>query len=321
MSMTAVTPNSGFLRLREGIFDHLRDGRMHPVAFAIYLVILHQCDWRAGIWLGSAWRLYDSLGQTIKRKTIQDNIARLCRAGYLKSLRGVGRRGNYYVLVNKYRPTIGELIGYELNVGKSTSLKDLVFDSVIESGVTTNWRWTDGRLTTNCGRTDGRPYQDVQDLQDCKISRLEEVVDETKAAITKNQNPAQNQDQNLPAMDKADKLLLQEMRRIWDCYGWVTYNFRPEHHDQALAFARQYGYDEFLDAYEYWTYYDSRDQIKTGKDDDENLTFQLPKFLSQVEHYVEEAKKDRKFLLGLPDAGKRVRFCPQAGHPDTAIAS
>jgi len=137
----------GFTAIRHGIFDHLRDGRMHPTMLAIYVLILHQCDWRSGLWLGSAYRVFDSFGQTIELRTIRDNLKRLYKSGYLKSFRKKGRRGNYYVAINKYRPTVGVLRGRQLNTDKSTSPKDLFYEVRSEDVVTASQECTDDAVT------------------------------------------------------------------------------------------------------------------------------------------------------------------------------
>jgi hypothetical protein len=290
----------GFLAIRRGIFSHLQDGRMTPVMYAIYSVILDQFDWSSGVWLGSTHRLFDSLGQKTDRSTIKDNLARLYKLGYLKSLRKSGRRGNYYVLINAWRPTVGNLKGYELNTDRSTSLDDLFFEFLPDSRLNVTCRFRDGRLTVSRRSPDGRPYQDnqdTQDAQDCKNSReVAGVVEQSFPSCDPESKPTGN-----------DESILLEVRQLYEEHSCESYNDTAQQKQKILSYARQYGPDAFLNAFELWARWDASDQCKTK---DGTLTFPLVKFLDPpaVENYIQKARgKDARFVKRTQKYGQEIK--------------
>jgi hypothetical protein len=52
-----MTLANGFMPLRRGVFEHLRDGRMCPTDFTCFAYIIGQADTRSGVWIGSAGAL------------------------------------------------------------------------------------------------------------------------------------------------------------------------------------------------------------------------------------------------------------------------
>ncbi|MGA8621498.1 MAG: hypothetical protein WB660_23605, partial [Candidatus Sulfotelmatobacter sp.] len=67
-----------------------------------------------------------------------------------------------------------------------------------------------------------------------------------------------------------DEAILKEIREIWHRKTYETYNDNPKQQQQILTFARQYGPDAFLNAFEEWAG-ESDEQIRLK--DGSNLTF------------------------------------------------
>jgi hypothetical protein len=155
----------GFLALRTGLFEHLQAGRMTAAMFPIYVVLLHQANWQTGVWNGNAHRIYHALGGTQDLSSIRKNLAKLCRQLYVKSFHFQGNRGNYYVLINRYKPSFGELKGKVLNAEKSTSWKRPVYEYESEEEVSVLSQGSDEDVRRMSKGSQRPPYQDVQDFE------------------------------------------------------------------------------------------------------------------------------------------------------------
>lgn len=116
---------SGFLQLRRGIFEHLRDGRLTHMEALALIYILTQADTRTGVWSGSAGALAGELG--LRPRTARDLLERLSGGGYLKRFPVAGRHSCYPILIHKYQISTGEHNGEQLNAIASASKSDLRF--------------------------------------------------------------------------------------------------------------------------------------------------------------------------------------------------
>jgi hypothetical protein len=237
ISQDSIHPE-GFLAVNRTIFDHVRSGKLHPTAFGMYTFILQECDWGTGVWWGSAHRLVEDFGHTAELRTIRDNLARLFKLGFLKSLRRKGRRGNYFVLINKYRPTVGVLRGYELNADESIDLQTLVYNSRSEDGVTLYCRCSDGAVTVHRRCSDGAPYQDIQDVQ---ASQNGQATTTSTAGDDAADVPRDSK--TLTAKEQFMEALAAEFS------GEHT---TPKHRDEAWEKATEVGPDLFLAALKVW---------------------------------------------------------------------
>jgi hypothetical protein len=122
-----VSKKSGFLQLRRGVFEHIRDGRMSLADFAVYSYIIAQADTRTGIWNGSAGALAGEL--SISPRLARKLLERLSRGGYIKRFAVPGKHICYPVLVHKFIVTNGEHRGEQLNATASMSPTDLRYVS------------------------------------------------------------------------------------------------------------------------------------------------------------------------------------------------
>ena len=94
-----MTNGEGFVRLRRGILEHLRDRRLRPVEFAAFLTILLVADFRTGRWQGSARSLARLMG--ISSRYARTLLGRLEGMGYV--MRGSTQPpGTYAIGIKKY---------------------------------------------------------------------------------------------------------------------------------------------------------------------------------------------------------------------------
>jgi hypothetical protein len=96
-----MTLANGFMPLRRGVFEHVRDGRMCPTDFTCFA--------------------YMSMSPRTSRSVIE----RLEKRGYIKRFPVPGRHACYPILVHKYQVTTGEHFGEQLNALDATSPTDL----------------------------------------------------------------------------------------------------------------------------------------------------------------------------------------------------
>src|SRR5262249_7725764 len=114
---------TGFVPLRRGLFEHVRNGRLGPLQAFCLIYILSQADTRTGVWMGCAKALSGELG--ISERTARDILERLEQGGYIRRFTSPGSHACYPLLVHKFAITNGEHDGEQLNAFDSASPTDL----------------------------------------------------------------------------------------------------------------------------------------------------------------------------------------------------
>jgi hypothetical protein len=128
------TGNRRFAIVRD-LQDHLIAGRIDFFDLGIYLTIHWQADFATGVWWGSAAKLHATGAGGFSLRHVQRSLQTLRAIGFLAPFhkggpRGHkhGQRGNYPVLLNKYRPLSGALRGKWLNAAASTDWRHPVYE-------------------------------------------------------------------------------------------------------------------------------------------------------------------------------------------------
>lgn len=114
-----MTKANGFLQLRRGLWEHLRDGRMSHMDALAFIYIVSQADTRTGVWNGSASSLAGEI--VVSPRNARRLLERLSAAGYLKRFSVPGKHICYPILVHKYPISDGEHKGEHLDAANSTS--------------------------------------------------------------------------------------------------------------------------------------------------------------------------------------------------------
>lgn len=114
---------TGFLQLRRGLWDHVRDGRMYSTEAVAFIYICSQADTRTGIWIGSAGALAGEL--KMPRRTARYILEKLEQDRYIRRFPIPGRHCCYPILVHRLLLTNGQHVGKQLNAWESTSPTDL----------------------------------------------------------------------------------------------------------------------------------------------------------------------------------------------------
>jgi hypothetical protein len=122
-----MSKENGFLQLRRGVFEHVRDGRMSLADYAIHSYITSQADTRSGVWMGSAGALAGEL--SLSPRMARRFLERLSQGDYIKRFPAPGRHVCYPILVHKFAVTDGEHKGEQLNAIASISPVDLRYFS------------------------------------------------------------------------------------------------------------------------------------------------------------------------------------------------
>src|ERR1700680_4913948 len=104
-----------FTAIRNGILDHIREGKICPFDFGIYVFLHLRADWSSGIFHGCAATIAYQFGDGKLKKPIQRSLHRLRDRKYINYHEGSGQRGGYPVLIHKYAVTVGGLLGRRLN--------------------------------------------------------------------------------------------------------------------------------------------------------------------------------------------------------------
>jgi hypothetical protein len=120
-----MSKGNGFIQLRRGVFEHVRDGRMSITEALAFIYICSQADTRTGIWSGSAGALSGELG--ISERTARDVLEKMERGEYIRRFAVPGRHACYPILVHKFQITQGEHNGEQLNALESLGPAELSF--------------------------------------------------------------------------------------------------------------------------------------------------------------------------------------------------
>jgi hypothetical protein len=121
---------AGFLRIRNGIWEHIKNGRLTANDWAVYITILHFADWQTGICTSNAQSLAAAWGDFNrssgnKTEAFQNAMQRLRKNGYIDYPEGNGKRGNFAIFIDKAEPTKGILKGWRLRlVGQEPGSSD-----------------------------------------------------------------------------------------------------------------------------------------------------------------------------------------------------
>jgi hypothetical protein len=118
---------NGFLQLRRGLWEHIRDGRMSITEGLAFVFICSQADTRTGIWKGCAKSLSGELG--IPGRTARDVLEKMERGDYIRRFAIPGRHICYPILVHKFEITQGEHDGEQLNALESKGPAELSYFS------------------------------------------------------------------------------------------------------------------------------------------------------------------------------------------------
>jgi hypothetical protein len=131
-----VSRGNGFLQLRRGLWEHVRDGRMTITEALAFVYICSEADTRTGIWKGSAKSLSGELG--VPERTARDVLEKMEHGDYIRRFAVPGRHSCYPILVHKFEITQGEHGGEQLNALDSKSPSELAYffreQSVEENG-------------------------------------------------------------------------------------------------------------------------------------------------------------------------------------------
>ncbi len=127
-----MSKSNGFLQLRRGVWEHVRDERMSVTVALAFIYICSEADTRTGVWKGSAKSLSCELG--IHERTARDVLEKMELGDYIRRFALPGRHSCYPILVHKFLVTDGEHGGQHLNALASTSPVDVRYFACEQNG-------------------------------------------------------------------------------------------------------------------------------------------------------------------------------------------
>jgi hypothetical protein len=113
--------NDGFARLRNGLREHIKQGKISPQDLGIYLYLHYECNWATGIYHGSALGIAYGFDNPRLKQSIQRSLTRLRENKYINYRKGDGTHKGYNILINKFEPQGGKLSNKRLNAWKNGS--------------------------------------------------------------------------------------------------------------------------------------------------------------------------------------------------------
>jgi hypothetical protein len=120
LKVPELNNDGGFIRLRNGIWEHIKSGFITCNDFAVYLTIHKFTNWKTGICMSNAASMTEAWGDfsraANKVEQFQNSMRHLRANGYIDYPEGSGKRGNYPILIDKAEPTKGPLRGWRLRL-------------------------------------------------------------------------------------------------------------------------------------------------------------------------------------------------------------
>ena len=180
-----MTPNTGFVQLRRGLLQHCAEGRMPPSELAAYILLLLSADASTGMVWSSAAALALNFGFSERRS--RSLLEKLEAGKYIWRFPVPGRHQNYAILIDKFLVSCGARRGQRLNAAKSTSWRELVFDSCEQTGEQTGEQTApyqdqdqDQNQDRNRHGESSAPARPWTGLDDDVLSRLRKELQKTR---------------------------------------------------------------------------------------------------------------------------------------------
>lgn len=242
-----MSKENGFLPLRRGLWEHVRDGRMTHMSALAFIYIASQADTRSGIWKGSARSLSGELA--IPDRTARDLLEKLEDGDYIRRFAVPGRHICYPILVHRFPITQGEHSGAQLNAKGSTSPGNLAYFPREHNGE------QDGEHGAAQRRSEiGKERKGVKTTTAAKPAqpadpRFQAFVDFAFQfyEVKQRQRPNWNGKdfKNLTALlRKNQTLTLAELERRWTHYAGSTEPFTVKQGDSLAYFCAKF--DSFI---------------------------------------------------------------------------
>lgn len=111
-----------FTPIRNGIIEHLEQRNLTVLEFGIYMLLQLRADWATGIYRGCALTIGYQFGDPDIRTQVKDVLGRLKKKKYINYSPEKGKRGGYDILIHKFEPRVGRLIGTRLNAWKHSEI-------------------------------------------------------------------------------------------------------------------------------------------------------------------------------------------------------
>ena len=119
-----MSKSNGFLPLRRGIWDHVRDGSLTPIAALAYIFMLSEADTRTGSWKGSAQCIATAL--RIPKSTAK-YVLKCLDGKYIRRFSTPGKHSCYPILLHRFVITQGQHVGLMVDAINSANERELEF--------------------------------------------------------------------------------------------------------------------------------------------------------------------------------------------------
>lgn len=239
-----MSKESGFLQLRRGLWEHIRDGRMSHMEALAFIYIASQADSRTGIWKGCAKSLSGELA--IAERTARDLLEKMEHADYIRRFAVPGRHVCYPILIHKFPISQGEHNGEHLNATESISPADLRYFPREHSVKHRGERGAAQRIQDTIDRKRKPAAKSARPAD----PRFQAFVDFAFRSYQRKHGQAPNwagkDFKNLTdLLRKNQTLTLSELARRWNHYTASTEPFTEKQGDSLAYFCTKF--DSFID--------------------------------------------------------------------------
>jgi hypothetical protein len=148
---------TGFYPRRRGALEHLKSGRISLFDDGVHDFVCMNAQSRVGtgssippgVWFGSARKIWLLSGRSECERKIQRSLEKLERIGWIRRWRSKGKRGDYPMLISKFRVTDGAKNVFVVNAAATIDWRSPVLTQIAPAvtDVSGNCRGTVGEVS------------------------------------------------------------------------------------------------------------------------------------------------------------------------------
>ncbi len=197
----------GFVPIRRGIYDHLRDGQMTGKEWMVYSTLLLKVDYQSGVCPKISGPMLAHLLQ-IKIRQANRILTSLENKGYIHRLNHRGQIRHYPVVINKYLTVPNGLL---IDARNTKSLNEIAWY------VETDCLLTDSQMTFNCP-ANVLQMSRIQDIKTIRIKQDSKKIRGKKPRAPKSFTP--------PTLEQVKAFVRDnpELANVDPDYFWKVFN-------------------------------------------------------------------------------------------------
>jgi hypothetical protein len=86
-----VADNAGFTKIRNGLREHVKQGKLPMGVLGLYVYLHMECNWQTGIYHGTALGIAFGFSDSGSKAMVNKNLSHLKKNGYIRATSTSGK--------------------------------------------------------------------------------------------------------------------------------------------------------------------------------------------------------------------------------------